>query len=314
MTRARGSFAFALALMVSACGGSGDGGGGGSGGSATGGSGGSSTGGTGGSATGGSAGSSTGGSAGASGCDKCQAGTECCNGVCANPMNDINNCGTCGNKCTGDHPFCDNGTCGTAPCDGTTCSGTTFCCNGSCCLEGQLCCVVPSGPVGPPSCTVPTAEGTCPVGCPACVCNSPDTPIATPSGERPIAQLREGDLVLSMQRGKVVAVPLRAVHHVSAPNHHVVEVRLETGTVLHISPKHPTADGRTFGTLKSGDYLDGVRIESAKLVPFQFDATWDILPSSDSGTYFAGGVLVGSTLSPPQPWLSSASSGRSVSP
>ena len=31
-------------------------------------------------------------------------------------------------------------------------------------------------------------------------------------------------------------------------------------------------------------------------VPYRHEYTYDILPASDSGTYFAGGVLVGSTL------------------
>jgi len=37
-------------------------------------------------------------------------------------------------------------------------------------------------------------------------CASPDTPIATPDGERPIAELREGDLVYSVDGGAIVPV------------------------------------------------------------------------------------------------------------
>jgi hypothetical protein len=146
------------------------------------------------------------------------------------------------------------------------------------------------------------------------VCNAPDTPIATPSGERPISELREGDWIYSVDHGRMKAVRIRATTRVPAKNHHVVELRLATGSVLHVSPAHPTADGRTFGELCSGALLDGVRIESARLVPYRFDATHDILPSSDSGTYFAGGVLIGSTLSASGAILSSASSPRSVAP
>jgi hypothetical protein len=43
--------------------------------------------------------------------------------------------------------------------------------------------------------------------------------------------------------------------------------------------------------------MNGVTIDSATLVQYGHDATYDILPDSDSGTYFAGGVLIGSTLS-----------------
>jgi hypothetical protein len=39
-----------------------------------------------------------------------------------------------------------------------------------------------------------------------------------------------------------------------------------------------------------------VRIERLTVVPYPHRFTYDILPASDSGTYFAGGVLIGSTL------------------
>jgi hypothetical protein len=38
---------------------------------------------------------------------------------------------------------------------------------------------------------------------------------------------------------------------------------------------------------------------SVTTVPYAHDATYDILPQSTSGAYFASGVLVGSTLAPP---------------
>ena len=63
-----------------------------------------------------------------------------------------------------------------------------------------------------------------------------------------------------------------------------------------MSPGHPTADSRTFGDLAAGDLLDGVAIERAELIPYRHPFTHDILPDSDTGTYFAAGVLVGSTL------------------
>jgi hypothetical protein len=76
----------------------------------------------------------------------------------------------------------------------------------------------------------------------------------------------------------------------------VVRLVIEGGVVLEISAPHPTADGRTIGALRPGDLLDGVRVSSATIVRYEHEFTYDILPDSDSGTYFAGGVLVGSTL------------------
>lgn len=78
--------------------------------------------------------------------------------------------------------------------------------------------------------------------------------------------------------------------------HSVMRVALASGSVLEISPGHPTAAGLSFGALHAGDSLDGVQVRSAGLVPYAHDATYDILPDTDTGTYFAGGVLIGSTL------------------
>lgn len=44
------------------------------------------------------------------------------------------------------------------------------------------------------------------------------------------------------------------------------------------------------------DVLDGVRVVEAHLEPYGTVETVDILPASDTGTYVAAGVLVGSTL------------------
>ncbi len=145
-------------------------------------------------------------------------------------------------------------------------------------------------------CTDPV-DGTCPVGCPGCVCASPDTPIATPAGDVPIAALRAGDLVYSMHHGALAIVPIRQTHREPVSHHHVVRITLESGAVLEISARHPTADGRSFADLSRGDRLDGVAIQSTAVIPYAQPYTYDVLPDSDSGSYFAGGVLIGSTLS-----------------
>jgi len=129
------------------------------------------------------------------------------------------------------------------------------------------------------------------------ICASPETPIATPDGERSMASLRVGDLVYSVDRNAIVVVPLLEVEHTSVARHRVVRVVLEDGRVLEISPAHPTADGRTFGDLLAGSKLDTAHaVHSAELVPYTYDATFDILPASSTGTYFAAGALIGSTL------------------
>ncbi len=137
--------------------------------------------------------------------------------------------------------------------------------------------------------------------CQSCcpICAAPNTPIATPEGEKPIASLAIGDLVYSVDDGAIRAVPLIQVGHTPVTEHRVMRIALEDGRVLEISPGHPTADGRRFGDLVPGSLLDDRhRVAAANLVPYRYDATYDILPASSTGTYFAAGALVGSTFHP----------------
>jgi hypothetical protein len=160
-------------------------------------------------------------------------------------------------------------------------------------------CNTPGASCGPDcTLTVTCIDGLWQWGAGMCpICAAPDTPIATPDGEQPIASLRVGDLVYSQDHDAIVAVPLLKAEHTLAERHHVVRVVLEDGRALEISPGHPTADGRTFGDLGSGTYLDTQhRVRSVTLIPYTHDATFDILPASSSGTYFAAGALIGSTL------------------
>ena len=69
------------------------------------------------------------------------------------------------------------------------------------------------------------------------------------------------------------------------------------GRILEISAGHPTADGRLFGDLRQAGLLDGHPIDRVETVPYLYTETYDILPASESGAYFAAGMLSGSTLS-----------------
>jgi hypothetical protein len=179
---------------------------------------------------------------------------------------------------------------GSNPCDAGTCRFSS---------DPTGPCLPPGGPIAADD--AGTLSGCCGCGsdgfCSAeCVCASPDTPIATPAGDRLIAALAVGDLVYSVDHGRVVAVPVRETHRTPVSHHRVVELVLRDGGLLRISAGHPTADGRSFGELRAGDWLGGREIVSARAVPYEHDATYDILPDSDTGTYFADGALIGSTL------------------
>lgn len=136
-------------------------------------------------------------------------------------------------------------------------------------------------------------KGDCPV------CAAPTTPVATPTGERAIASLGVGDLVYSVDHDAVVVVPLVRTGKTKVGAHRVMRVTLADGAILEVSAGHPTADGRTFGELRAGGLLDSQHpVASVESVPYRYDATYDILPASSTGTYFAAGALIGSTLAP----------------
>jgi hypothetical protein len=128
------------------------------------------------------------------------------------------------------------------------------------------------------------------------VCAAPDTPIATPAGTRAIASLRVGELVYSLHEGSMQAVPVLRVSRTAVRHHRVRRLRLANGAVLHISAGHPTANGRPFADLIVGEQLGEQRISTIEEVPYDHPYTYDILPASDTGTYIAGGALIGSTL------------------
>ncbi len=264
--------------------------------------GGASSGGTaakGGAANGGAANGGAAGVGGASTCTttSCGQGLSCCAGKCVNLENDILNCGSCGTRCASDVPYC-SGTCTKPPCEsGAGCSNGQTCCGTQCCGAGQLCCTVNHG-VSTTSC-VDAVDGTCPTGCPACVCAAPDTPIATPTGDRPIAELRVGDLIYSVSGRGVVVVRVLEVNRVPVNRHVMLEIEFANGTKLRLSPGHPSFERRKLEELAAGDRLDGALIRSIRRVPYGEAFTYDILADSETGAYFAGGVLMGSTLARP---------------
>ena len=78
--------------------------------------------------------------------------------------------------------------------------------------------------------------------------------------------------------------------------HQMVHLVLSDGRELFVSPGHPTITGRAVGNLSHGDLYDGVSVVNTERVPYGENATYDILPSGDTGFYWANGILIGSTL------------------
>ncbi|HEY7520084.1 MAG TPA: Hint domain-containing protein [Methylomirabilota bacterium] len=76
----------------------------------------------------------------------------------------------------------------------------------------------------------------------------------------------------------------------------MVRLVLEDGRELLASPGHPAVGGGTVGDLQPGDTYAGASVVSTDRVPYGDGATYDILPSGDTGRYWANGILVGSSL------------------
>lgn len=137
------------------------------------------------------------------------------------------------------------------------------------------------------------AYGCYPPGCPVPICCSPETRIKTTGEEKRIADIKEGEIVLT-DGGKAVRV--KKVSKTPVKNHKILKITLNDGAVLEISPDHPTADGKKFKDLKMGEILDSRLVVETKLIPYTYSHTYDILPDSKTGNYYANGVLIGSSL------------------
>lgn len=132
--------------------------------------------------------------------------------------------------------------------------------------------------------------------CPICL--SENTVIDTPNGHVNVKNLNDGMLVFTQDISghKQTATISKTGRTLAPPNHVMIHVILDDNRELYASPNHPTADGRFFGDLLKGDYLDGSKIKSADRVSYNGTYTYDLLPSGQTGYYWANGILVASTL------------------
>lgn len=136
-------------------------------------------------------------------------------------------------------------------------------------------------------------------GAPPCpICLARGTRIATPHGEVPVEEVRVGDVIWTADAGgRRIAAPIAKVGTTAVPStHRVVHLVLSDGRTVDVSPGHPTADGRTVGELAPDDAYDGATVTSAERIAYLGGATFDLLPASATGVYWANGVLLGSTL------------------
>lgn len=133
---------------------------------------------------------------------------------------------------------------------------------------------------------------------PCPICLSGDTVIDTPNGQVNIKELNQGmeiftqDVSGNKQIGKIMKTGKTLV----LPDHKMVRIVLADNRELYGSPSHPTTNGKTLGELQAGDILDNSKIKNVEIIPYTGAYTYDILPSGDTGFYWANGILIKSTL------------------
>ncbi len=136
-------------------------------------------------------------------------------------------------------------------------------------------------------------------GCPRCLPAA--TRIATPVGDRAVAELAVGDPIWTLDRaGRRIAATVVHVGSSQVIGGHVLaRVTLADGRVVAASPGHPDAAGRPVADLTVGATLSGSTVVAVERVPLVGARTYDVLPSGETGTYWADGVLLGSTFAVP---------------
>jgi hypothetical protein len=135
--------------------------------------------------------------------------------------------------------------------------------------------------------------------CPICLATG--TRIDTPQGPVAVENLHVGSKVWTINlSGERVPATILETARVAVPtNHQMVHVALSDGRELWASPGHPTAEGQALSDLEIGDSLDGARVTRLERLTYEGFATYDLLPSGETGFYWAEGILLGSTLSKP---------------
>ncbi len=133
-------------------------------------------------------------------------------------------------------------------------------------------------------------------GCPICLAG--DTLIDTPSGSVAVKDVRVGMQIFTLNTAgkRISGVVIKTSKVPVSPTHRMIHLVLSDGRELFVSPGHPTTLGRTVGDLKPGSLYDGASVVATERVSYSEGATYDVLPSGETGFYFANGVLLGSTL------------------
>lgn len=132
--------------------------------------------------------------------------------------------------------------------------------------------------------------------CPICLAGN--TLIDTPSGSMSVKDLQIGMPIWTIDKAghRVSGVVQKTSRVPVLSTHQMVHLVLDDGRELFVSPGHPTIDERNVGDLAPGDLYNGTSVVNTERVPYGEGATYDILPSGETGFYWANGILLDSTL------------------
>lgn len=135
-----------------------------------------------------------------------------------------------------------------------------------------------------------------PGGCPICLAGN--TLIDTPSGLVLVKDLQIGMSIWTIDKSghRVSGIVTKTSKVPVLPTHQMIHLVLDDGRELFVSPGHPTIDGRAVKNLIEGDLYDDARVIAANRVSYGDTATYDVLPSGETGFYWANGILLDSTL------------------
>lgn len=189
--------------------------------------------------------------------------------------------------------LCHNNTC-VSPI-GMQCSGPsdTSCPLDYTCTQGCGGPVVRAGDPAPPyACQLNGYRRMCPI------CLAVGTLIDTPAGAVAVQRLQKGMSVWTITTSgeRIAGTIIAAGKTPVPPTHQMVRLVLADGRTVLVSPGHPTIDGRNVGELAVNDRYDGTRVISVDRISYSGGATYDILPSGETGFYWANGILLDSTL------------------
>lgn len=133
---------------------------------------------------------------------------------------------------------------------------------------------------------------------PCPICLAKNTLIDTPKGFKKVQDLQVGmEVWTTGKNGHRVLGIIEKTSKVPVPsNHQMVHLILDDGRDLFVSPGHKTIDGGTVGDFSVNEFYDGAYVISVDHTLYTDTATYDILPSGETGFYWANNISVGSTL------------------